>query len=153
MQRDREFVAIVGPSGWRQDDRLANGPPGWSSRRRDGEASKARAPATQPGPKIARQVVFQQFALFPWKSVLRQHRLRLEQRQSACRRRRAASASQRQRQNSMGLQGQLKSAATRINCLGGMQQRVAIARSYVLDPDRAADGRAVRRVSTRRPAR
>src|SRR4051812_25856826 len=62
---DREFVAIVGPSGCGKTTcmRMAAGlehPTG-------GEVRIDDDIVTRPGPE--RAVVFQQFALFPWKSV------------------------------------------------------------------------------------
>jgi NitT/TauT family transport system ATP-binding protein len=83
---------------------------------------------TGPGPD--RAVVFQQFALFPWKTVTENIELGL-------RNKGVAKAERRDRVTGaialMGLQGY---EAARPNQLsGGMQQRVAIARAYVLDPD------------------
>ena len=68
--RDREFVVIVGPSGCGKTTclRMAAGFefPNRGTVAIDGRAVKA------PGPD--RAVVFQQFALFPWKTVRREHR-------------------------------------------------------------------------------
>src|SRR3954469_22668004 len=63
--RDREFVAIVGPSGCGKTTclRMAAGlefPP-------TGSRAVSGRWVTEPGPD--RGVVFQQFALFPWKTV------------------------------------------------------------------------------------
>ena len=63
--QDREFVAIVGPSGCGKTTcmRMAAGlehPTG-------GTVSVDREVVTRPGPD--RAVVFQAFALFPWKTV------------------------------------------------------------------------------------
>ena len=63
--QDREFVAIVGPSGCGKTTcmRMAAGlehPTG-------GTVSVDREVVRRPGPD--RAVVFQQFALFPWKTV------------------------------------------------------------------------------------
>ncbi len=123
---DKEFVAIVGPSGCGKTTclRLVAGFDFPSS----GAISVDDRKVTSPGPE--RAVVFQQFALFPWKTV---------------------------RQNiDLGLRNQNVSAAERASRIediltlmnltpyadhfphqlsGGMQQRVAIARAYVLDPD------------------
>src|SRR5258706_4852451 len=63
--RAREFVALVGPSGCGKSTclRMAAGLEFPSS----GSVSVAGQRVTQPGPD--RAVVFQQFALFPWKTV------------------------------------------------------------------------------------
>ena len=83
---------------------------------------------TGPGPD--RSVVFQQFALFPWKTVARTST-------SACARKGVPLAERRARVaryiELMGLQGYESAFPHQLS--GGMQQRVAIARSYVLDPD------------------
>jgi NitT/TauT family transport system ATP-binding protein len=124
--RDREFVAIVGPSGCGKTTclRMAAGLEFPSA----GHVSVGNRPVTRPGPD--RAVVFQQFALFPWKTVydnidfgLRGKRLPAD-----ARRERIA-----QLVALMGLQGYESAYPHQLS--GGMQQRVAIARSYVLDPD------------------
>ena len=63
--QDREFVAIVGPSGCGKTTcmRMAAGLEFPST----GTVQVSRKTVTEPGPD--RAVVFQQFALFPWKSV------------------------------------------------------------------------------------
>jgi NitT/TauT family transport system ATP-binding protein len=123
--QDREFVAIVGPSGCGKTTclRMAAGLEHPTS----GEVSVDGQIVTQPGPD--RAVVFQQFALFPWKTVWDNiefglHSLRVQ-------------ASERQRRieqiiTLMGLGGYEQAYPHQLS--GGMQQRVAIARAYVLDP-------------------
>jgi NitT/TauT family transport system ATP-binding protein len=122
---DREFVAIVGPSGCGKTTclRMAAGLefPSTGAVRVGGE------PVSAPGPD--RAVVFQQFALFPWKTVFDNIEFGL--------RSKGMKASERRERVShsielMGLQGY--EAAFPHQLSGGMQQRVAIARSYVLDP-------------------
>lgn len=122
---DREFVAIVGPSGCGKTTcmRMAAGleHPTGGNVMVDGEV------VTRPGPD--RAVVFQQFALFPWKTVWDNiefglHSLGIG---SAERKKRVE-----QYIDFMGLTGYEKSYPHQLS--GGMQQRVAIARAYVLDP-------------------
>src|SRR5213595_1105219 len=124
--RAREFVAIVGPSGCGKTTclRMAAGLEFPTS----GSVTVAGKPVTGPGPD--RSVVFQQFALFPWKTVVDNIDFGL----------RAAGVEAHERQSRigrhielMGLQGYESAFPHQLS--GGMQQRVAIARSYVLDPD------------------
>src|SRR5436853_3171619 len=63
--REREFVALVGPSGCGKTTclRMAAGLDFPSS----GSVTVGGKPVLEPGPQ--RAVVFQQFALFPWKTV------------------------------------------------------------------------------------
>ena len=124
--RDREFVAIVGPSGCGKTTclRMAAGLEFPTS----GTVSVGGRLVTKPGPD--RAVVFQQFALFPWKTV---H----ENIEFGLRSKNVAEAARRERIGQlvglMGLQGYESAFPHQLS--GGMQQRVAIARSYVLDPD------------------
>jgi NitT/TauT family transport system ATP-binding protein len=124
--RDREFVAIVGPSGCGKTTclRMAAGLEFPTS----GSVRVGGRPVAAPGPD--RAVVFQQFALFPWKTV---H----ENIDFGLRSKGLAEAARRERISRqvelMGLQGYESAFPHQLS--GGMQQRVAIARSYVLDPD------------------
>ena len=123
---EKEFVAIVGPSGCGKTTclRMAAGLEFPTS----GTVSVGGAAVTRPGPD--RAVVFQQFALFPWKSVYENidFGLRSKGLPQATRRERIA-----RQVELMGLQGYESAYPHQLS--GGMQQRVAIARSYVLDPD------------------
>ena len=123
---DREFVAIVGPSGCGKTTclRMAAGLEFPTS----GHVVVGRRPVTEPGPD--RAVVFQQFALFPWKTVYENidFGLRSKGTDVASRRERIT-----RQVELMGLQGYESAYPHQLS--GGMQQRVAIARSYVLDPD------------------
>jgi NitT/TauT family transport system ATP-binding protein len=122
---DQEFVAIVGPSGCGKTTllRMAAGlefPTSGTVRVDDRRVAA-------PGPD--RAVVFQQFALFPWKSVAENIGFGLK-----CRR---TDPSERARIVAqyvalMGLVGYEKAYPHQLS--GGMQQRVAIARSYALNP-------------------
>src|SRR6185437_2793363 len=124
--RDREFVALVGPSGCGKTTclRMAAGLEFPTS----GTVTVGGRPVTKPGPD--RAVVFQQFALFPWKTVHENidFGLRSKGLPEAKRRERIA-----RQVELMGLQGYESAYPHQLS--GGMQQRVAIARSYVLDPD------------------
>lgn len=123
--QDREFVAIVGPSGCGKTTcmRMAAGlehPTG-------GEVQVDHKPVRGPGPD--RAVVFQQFALFPWKTVWDNVEFGLLSLH--------VPATERKRRiehyiGLMGLGGYEHAFPHQLS--GGMQQRVAIARAYVLDP-------------------
>src|ERR1043165_556892 len=123
--RAKEFVAIVGPSGCGKTTclRMAAGLD-FPTR---GSVSVGGRPVTGPGPD--RSVVFQQFALFPWKTVVENIDFGL----------RAIGVDAAERRSRvdryvdlMGLQGYESAFPHQLS--GGMQQRVAIARSYALDP-------------------
>ena len=124
--RAREFVAIVGPSGCGKTTclRMAAGLE-FPTR---GSVTVAGKPVTRPGPD--RSVVFQQFALFPWKTVIENIDFGLRASRVALPERRSRVA---RYVELMGLQGYESAFPHELS--GGMQQRVAIARSYVLDPD------------------
>lgn len=122
---DREFVAIVGPSGCGKTTcmRMAAGlehPTG-------GHVMVDSEVVSRPGPD--RAVVFQQFALFPWKTVWDNIEFGLHSL--------GIAAPERKKRiehyiELMGLKGYEKAFPHQLS--GGMQQRVAIARAYVLDP-------------------
>ena len=122
---EREFVAIVGPSGCGKTTllRMAAGldVPTRGRVTVGGEAVRG------PGPD--RAVVFQQFALFPWKSVAENIGFGLK-----CRGVRGADRAERVARfvKLMGLEGYERAYPHQLS--GGMQQRVAIARSYILEP-------------------
>jgi len=122
---DREVVALVGPSGCGKTTclRLAAGFEAPSS----GRVTVGGAIVAGPGPD--RAVVFQQFALFPWKSVEGNIAFGL-------RNKGVAKVARRERISAiiglMGLEGYETAFPHQLS--GGMQQRVAIARAYVLDP-------------------
>jgi NitT/TauT family transport system ATP-binding protein len=123
--REQEFVAIVGPSGCGKTTclRMAAGLDFPSS----GTVSVGGVEVRAPGPD--RAVVFQQFALFPWKSVWENIDFGLKSK--------GLDAAERKQRimrlvGIMGLQGYETAFPHQLS--GGMQQRVAIARAYVLDP-------------------
>ena len=122
---DREFVAIVGPSGCGKTTclRMVAGFDAPTS----GTVSVAGVRVAGPSPE--RAVVFQQFALFPWKSVHDNIALGLRNIGIAAAERRDRIAHYIEL---MGLGGYETAFPHQLS--GGMQQRVAIARAYVLDP-------------------
>jgi NitT/TauT family transport system ATP-binding protein len=124
--RNREFVAVVGPSGCGKTTllRMAAGLdfPTTGSVRVGGEIVRG------PGPD--RTLVFQQFALFPWKTVRQNIEFGLI---CAHKSREEREAAVRRYIDLMGLEGREEAYPHQLS--GGMQQRVAIARSYALDPD------------------
>ena len=123
--QDREFVAIVGPSGCGKTTcmRMAAG----LEHPTEGVVSVDDVVVRQPGPD--RAVVFQAFALFPWKTVWDNIEFGLISL--------GIDAAERKRRIEhyialMNLQGYERAFPHQLS--GGMQQRVAIARAYVLDP-------------------
>jgi len=122
---DREFVAIVGPSGCGKTTclRMAAG----FDKPTTGNVTVGGIAVRGPSPE--RAVVFQQFALFPWKSVFDNIAFGL-------RNKGIADGERRERIGHyiklMGLDGYEKAYPHQLS--GGMQQRVAIARAYALDP-------------------
>ena len=123
---DKEFVAIVGPSGCGKTTclRMVAG----LDMPTKGKVLVGGKEVKGPGPD--RAVVFQQFALFPWKTVVEniQFGLKANGVDSAERTIRTADAIK-----LMGLDGYELAYPHQLS--GGMQQRVAIARAYVLNPE------------------
>jgi NitT/TauT family transport system ATP-binding protein len=123
---EHEFVAVVGPSGCGKTTcmRMAAGLEFPSS----GTVSVGGKIVKEPGPD--RAVVFQQFALFPWKTVHENILFGLRSLGVA-----RAEAQERIAKNLklMNLEGYESAYPHQLS--GGMQQRVAIARAYVLNPD------------------
>jgi NitT/TauT family transport system ATP-binding protein len=122
---EKEFVAIVGPSGCGKTTlmRMAAGLEFPSS----GRVEVGGKEVVGPGPE--RAVVFQQFALMPWKSVRENIGFGL-----MCKRtpKAEADAAIGRYLDLMGLVGHEDSFPHQLS--GGMQQRVAIARAYVMNP-------------------
>jgi NitT/TauT family transport system ATP-binding protein len=123
---EKEFVAVVGPSGCGKTTclRIVAGFEAPSS----GTVSVNGKPVRGPGPE--RAVVFQHFALFPWKTVSQNIDLGLRNKNLSRESRDKLIA------GALGLMN-LESHADAFphQLSGGMQQRVAIARAYVLDPE------------------
>ncbi len=124
--REQEFVAIVGPSGCGKTTclRMVAGFEAPSA----GSVSVNGREVKTPGPD--RAVVFQQFALFPWKSVHENIEFGL----------RNKGLPKSERHDLVAKALKLMNLESHANAFphqlsGGMQQRVAIARAYVLDPE------------------
>lgn len=123
---EKEFVAIVGPSGCGKTTclRMVAGFEAPSA----GLISVSGKKVTEPGPD--RAVVFQQFALFPWKTVRENIELGLRNKNLPAGERNTLVESA---LKLMNLETHADAFPHQLS--GGMQQRVAIARAYVLDPD------------------
>jgi NitT/TauT family transport system ATP-binding protein len=124
--RAGEFVSIVGPSGCGKSTFLhilaGFVEPTAGSVTVDGEPVR--------GPDPRRGIVFQEFALFPWKTVLGNVAYGLAE-QGVPRRERARRA--REYIELVKLDGFERAYPKELS--GGMKQRVALARSLVMDPD------------------
>ncbi len=122
---DREFVVIVGPSGCGKTTcmRMAAGLEFPTS----GTVTVNNEIVKAPGPD--RAVVFQQFALFPWKTVYENIDFGLRSKGIELEKRKQTIAGYIELMNLKGYE-----SAYPHQLSGGMQQRVAIARAYALDP-------------------
>jgi NitT/TauT family transport system ATP-binding protein len=121
-----EFVSVLGPSGCGKSTFLHIA--GGFVRADSGTVSLDGAPVTGPGPE--RGVVFQQHALFPWKTVLGNVTFGLA-RQGMHRRQRHQIA--RRFLDMVNLHGVDHLYPRELS--GGMQQRLALARTLATDPD------------------
>jgi NitT/TauT family transport system ATP-binding protein len=123
--RDREFVALLGPSGCGKSTLLYL--IGGFLPVESGEIKVEGRTVTGPGPD--RGVVFQHFALFPWKTVIQNVSYGLEK-QGMPREERVRRA--REFIDLVGLHGFEDSYPSQLS--GGMKQRAAIARTLAIDP-------------------
>jgi NitT/TauT family transport system ATP-binding protein len=123
---EKEFVAIVGPSGCGKTTclRIVAG----FEQPTSGTVTLNGRRVVEPGPD--RAVVFQNFALFPWKTVRQNLDLGLRNKRLPKQERDALIADA---LDLMGLQSHADAFPHQLS--GGMQQRVAIARAYVLKPE------------------
>ena len=123
--RQREFVALLGPSGCGKSTLLYL--VGGFLPVERGTISVDGKPIAGPGPD--RGIVFQHFALFPWKTV-RQNVLYGLEKQGIAREERLRRA--RLFIDLVGLTGFEDSYPSQLS--GGMKQRAAIARTLAIDP-------------------
>jgi NitT/TauT family transport system ATP-binding protein len=121
----REFLALLGPSGCGKSTLLYL--IGGFLPIEKGTISVDAKPVTAPGPD--RGIVFQHFALFPWKTVRANITYGLE-RQGMPREQREARAQA--LIETVGLRGFEDSFPSQLS--GGMKQRAAIARTLAFDP-------------------
>jgi NitT/TauT family transport system ATP-binding protein len=123
--RPREFIALLGPSGCGKSTLLYL--IGGFLPTRDGVIRVENKVVAGPGPE--RGIVFQHFALFPWKTVRGNVLYGLEK-LGLAREERAARAQK--FIDMVGLHGFEESYPSQLS--GGMKQRTAIARTLALDP-------------------
>jgi NitT/TauT family transport system ATP-binding protein len=123
---EREFIALLGPSGCGKSTLLYL--LGGFMQLQYGQIVVNGKPVTGPGPD--RGIVFQHFALFPWKTVrdnvlygLEKQRLPKDERHDIAKR----------FIDLVGLNGFEEAYPSQLS--GGMKQRVAIARTLAIDPD------------------
>ncbi|WP_030773972.1 ABC transporter ATP-binding protein [Streptomyces sp. NRRL F-2664] len=121
-----EFLVVVGPSGCGKSTLLDL--LGGLSTPTDGRILLDGRPVTGPG--LDRGIVFQQYALLPWRTALGNVEFGLEA-TGVPRRQRSARA--REYLDLVGLGGFEDRHPHQLS--GGMRQRVAIARSLAYDPD------------------
>jgi NitT/TauT family transport system ATP-binding protein len=123
--RNREFVALLGPSGCGKSTLLYL--VGGFLPVEQGAIFVEGKPIAGPGPD--RGIVFQHFALFPWKTVMQNVLYGLEKqgmaREERLRRARAFI-------DLVGLRGFEDNYPSQLS--GGMKQRAAIARTLAIDP-------------------
>jgi len=123
--RDREFVALLGPSGCGKSTLLYL--VGGFLPIETGAIRIGGAPIAGPGPD--RGIVFQHFALFPWKTVIQNVRYGLEKQGLS------GEECDRRARYFIGLVGLAGFEASYPSQLsGGMKQRAAIARTLAIDP-------------------
>jgi NitT/TauT family transport system ATP-binding protein len=121
-----EFMVLVGPSGCGKStliDLL-----GGLTQPTSGQILLDGAPITGPG--LNRGIVFQQYALFPWRTALENVEFGLEAKGVSKAERRDIAKSHLEMVGLSGFDGRFPHELS-----GGMKQRVAIARSLAYDPE------------------
>jgi NitT/TauT family transport system ATP-binding protein len=121
-----EFMVLVGPSGCGKStliDLL-----GGLTQPTSGQILLDGVPITGPG--LNRGIVFQQYALFPWRTALENVEFGLEAKGVAKAERRDIAKSHLEMVGLSGFDGRFPHELS-----GGMKQRVAIARSLAYDPE------------------
>ncbi|NHX35509.1 MULTISPECIES: ABC transporter ATP-binding protein [Halolamina] len=123
---DGEFVCVVGPSGCGKTTlfRIIGGLESATS----GQVRLSGAPVTEPSPDLG--IVFQEYHLFPWRTVRGNVAFGLEQQ--------AIDAEAREERvdamlDLVGLEAFDEAYPTELS--GGMKQRVGIARALAVDPE------------------
>ena len=124
--KENEIICVVGPSGCGKSTLLniiaGLLEPTSGTVSLDGKVIE--------GTGVERGVVFQQYALFPWRTVLKNVMFPLEMKNVP---KAEAEAIARKYIKSVGLEGFEKSFPKELS--GGMKQRVAIARAYAANPE------------------
>ena len=124
--KENEFICVVGPSGCGKSTLLniiaGLLEPTSGTVMLDGKVIE--------GTGVERGVVFQQYALFPWRTVLKNVMFPMEMKKVP---KDEAEAIARKYIKSVGLEGFEKSYPKELS--GGMKQRVAIARAYAANPE------------------
>lgn len=123
--REGELVCIAGPSGCGKTTLLRT--IAGLVQPREGEVLLDGKPVTSPGPD--RGLVFQDYALFPWSTALKNVMFGLTMRGMD---RKAAEEAARGYVNTVGLEGFENMYPRELS--GGMKQRVAIARTLAVEP-------------------
>jgi NitT/TauT family transport system ATP-binding protein len=126
---DGEFLVVVGPSGCGKSTLLDL--LGGLAKPSTGQISLDGVEVTGPG--LDRGIVFQQYALLPWRTALRNVEFGLEAQPRSVRLgRKARTERAREHLELVGLSGFEDRYPHELS--GGMRQRVAIARSLAFDP-------------------
>ncbi len=124
--RDKEFICILGPSGCGKTTLLRI--IGGLDRATGGKALLNGVAIQGPDPKTA--MIFQEYSLYPWRTVMENIMLGLEIR-GVPRESRIATAHQYLKM--VGLEGFERTYPYELS--GGMRQRVAVARALAVEPE------------------